>query len=1287
MRSFLVTLVLLSAFLTLAIGKSVSLSSIYGNSMVLSRRAPLVWGYGDAGATITTTLNQNTKYQTTVSSNNIWTQKLPAQSASLSSPNTLTFTQSTDNSQITLTDILFGDVYVCAGEGNMAMTVSSTYNSSVIINQANAYPNIRLFATSQLQAGTNQAEYSNIVLPWNRASSAIVGNGNWTLYSAACWAFGTNLYDSLQGTVPIGLISLTFSPSPLQTWLPSSNTAGNCGTYPPSSSSLAPHSVYNGLVSPLVTNGPVTLDGFLFWQGESNSPPNGDDALWYGCALPAFITDLRTQLNNSTLYFGIVQLPPVMGPFWTDSWPMLRNAQAVTANTLPNVGLIVTIDLGDVTSPFTNFLSRNKTLVGARLAASTMVKNYGGKGSATGPSQPTAVAVTSNSSAFVTITVTFDPVSVTNGITLVNNVCPPGVPQDDPNNGWGEDICIGWRVLTGYPKYPPVPVYQVQNPGGFLAAGNDLPGSGSMTIQAAEAACTANILCVGFTFASTDPNPSGPVNIYLKSAFNFVVASGWQAYNSTRKPVGEWYNAQAAVGSDGKSVTITATLPNIGDTTVSLQYGYGTWPLATLFDTNGYPAAPFMINVTSATVNDDHRSTVTIPSVSIGQKNSRRLQPWLQLQPYKFNPLPLGTVKPSGWLLTQLSVERYGMSGYLHIFYPPVAYSPWIVDCSTVPGGCQDTNCAEDFPYWFAAAVPLAVLTDDPSLLTDITNYVDHILSTQDSSGWLGPAAADTDGNSHWCRWPVLSGLIAFYEATNDARILPAVYAYLHEAYRRLTTAAPLGGDWAGSRWQDFAYLLEIIIDKDPQDTNGEKQFLISFLWLVYGQQTVDWESWYTLEFFPTGNTGWNYSAHGVNSAQGLKSGAVIYRMSGSMIAYNSSFTRLQLLDTYHGAPTGMFLADETLSDSTPSHGTELCAVVESMFSLNVMHEYQGDPSFAERAEKIAYNALPGTWSSDMWNHQYLQMPNSYQATDEPSHIWLADGPDATTFGVAPNYPCCAANGPQGWPRFVPRMLKTTNDNGIAVSLLGPVTAVIPLPSTNDNVNITVDTEYPFGDSVDIYLSNVPTNMPLYIRIPSWATNANISIDNNPAYTVGDRNGTMYRLVLATGGNHIIRMELNPEIYVDSIGVLYNGAITLHRGALVYGMHLQETYNITGGMNTTIPAHPFAESFEILPTASVWNAALIYDPSDPAGPSKYFTFTRTGNVNATQPFDHSTPPLQITANAREVYGWTTALNAPTAPPASPACSQANACGSPFPVTFYPYGMTHIRMSVLPWSPN
>lgn len=88
-------------------------------------------------------------------------------------------------------------------------------------------------------------------------------------------------------------------------------------------------------------------------------------------------------------------------------------------------------------------------------------------------------------------------------------------------------------------------------------------------------------------------------------------------------------------------------------------------------------------------------------------------------------------------------------------------------------------------------------------------------------------------------------------------------------------------------------------------------------------------------------------------------------------------------IDDNYGVPTGMFIGDENMPQPPsrhPSRGSELCGVVESMFSYNIMFQVFGDVAFADRVERIAFNALPATWASprggDMWNHQYLQGVN-----------------------------------------------------------------------------------------------------------------------------------------------------------------------------------------------------------------------------------------------------------------------------------------------------------------------
>mmetsp|Transcript_3047 Transcript_3047/g.9294 ORF Transcript_3047/g.9294 Transcript_3047/m.9294 type:complete len:99 (-) Transcript_3047:1345-1641(-) len=78
-----------------------------------------------------------------------------------------------------------------------------------------------------------------------------------------------------------------------------------------------------------------------------------------------------------------------------------------------------------------------------------------------------------------------------------------------------------------------------------------------------------------------------------------------------------------------------------------------------------------------------------------------------------------------------------------------------------------------------------------------------------------------------------------------------------------------------------------------------------------------------------------------------------------------------------HAHPPRLPAGDELLPNPatrSPSRGIELCGVVEAMWSYMVLFATHGFPTFAERAETIAYNALPATWASptggDMWAHQ-----------------------------------------------------------------------------------------------------------------------------------------------------------------------------------------------------------------------------------------------------------------------------------------------------------------------------
>lgn len=79
-----------------------------------------------------------------------------------------------------------------------------------------------------------------------------------------------------------------------------------------------------------------------------------------------------------------------------------------------------------------------------------------------------------------------------------------------------------------------------------------------------------------------------------------------------------------------------------------------------------------------------------------------------------------------------------------------------------------------------------------------------------------------------------------------------------------------------------------------------------------------------------------------------------------------------------------------------------------------------------DRVERVAYNALPGTITPSMWQHQYLQLANELNAAyGEKEHSWNADGPDSTGMGVEPNFGCCTANFNQGWPKLATNTIFT----------------------------------------------------------------------------------------------------------------------------------------------------------------------------------------------------------------------------------------------------------------------
>src|SRR5580658_3651963 len=146
-----------------------------------------------------------------------------------------------------------------------------------------------------------------------------------------------------------------------------------------------PSVLFQGMIEPVA---PLAIKGAIWYQGEANA----DRAHQYRALLPAMIGDWRSVFAQGDFPFYIVSLPAFAhrrdAP-GDDSWAELREAQAMTARSVANSGLAVTIDSGDPD----NLHPKDKKIVGERLALCALAGTYGERVVSAGPTFTSAEAV------------------------------------------------------------------------------------------------------------------------------------------------------------------------------------------------------------------------------------------------------------------------------------------------------------------------------------------------------------------------------------------------------------------------------------------------------------------------------------------------------------------------------------------------------------------------------------------------------------------------------------------------------------------------------------------------------------------------------------------------------------------------------------------------------------------------------------------------------------------------------------------------------------------------------
>ncbi len=613
-----------------------------------------------------------------------------------------------------------------------------------------------------------------------------------------------------------------------------------------------------------------------------------------------------------------------------------------------------------------------------------------------------------------------------------------------------------------------------------------------------------------------------------------------------------------------------------------------------------------------------------------------------------FKPLPLGAIHPEGWLRRQLEIQAAGLTGHLGDFWSDVgSNSGWL-------GGTGESW--ERGPYYLDGLLPLAYELNNPTLVAKAKQWVDWTLDHQRPDGQIGPYKND----DWWPRMVMLKVLTQYQEASGDPRVIPVMQKYFAYELRELPQR-PLR-DWGKYRWQDNVYSVLWLYNRTG-DSN-----LLKLASLLH-RQGYDWEAQFAnfkytgketrekLGLTPKGPIpDLAMQTHGVNNAMALKAAPIWWLVTGNPAGRAAFYRQLALLDKYHGLPNGMFSGDEHFAGPDPSQGIELCAVVESMFSLEQAFAILGDAPIADRLEKITFNALPGTLSNDMWSHQYDQQPNQIACT-RAHRQWSTNGDDSNLFGLAPNFGCCAANLHQGWPKLVESLWMTTRDGGLVTAAYAPNRVDTVLKSAN--VSIREDTEYPFRGTVRFTVQvSHPVSFPLLLRIPAWARNAQITV-NGSRSEISAQSFHQINRTWKTGDTVEIEFPMNVRVTH-----WYRNSAAFERGPLVFSLGLHAEWT---------ELKKYAEKsadWQLTPDAA-WNYAVQLGDRE-----VQVAEHSLGSV----PFDAAQPAISLRVKARRLPEWTAQDNSAGPLPLSPVASS-----QPLQeLTMIPYGAAKLRITAFPY---
>ena len=248
---------------------------------------------------------------------------------------------------------------------------------------------------------------------------------------------------------------------------------------------------------------------------------------------------------------------------------------------------------------------------------------------------------------------------------------------------------------------------------------------------------------------------------------------------------------------------------------------------------------------------------------------------------------------------------------------------------------------------------------------------------------------------------------------------------------------------------------------------------------------------------------------HMVILQENIRLPGLVYPWSGSPLHLKASLGALKWLDDNHMLPYGVPSGEEYASGIGALRKTETCNVTARLLVESWMYRIVGKGDWGDQMERTLFNAGAAPVARDFQTMSYYQSPNHIGFESLPCEQPLCPGKTGIHFHRlgCPAVLCCVGALNRIIPNYIIHMWMATQDNGLAATLYGPST-VSAMAGSRVPVKLTATTDYPFDETIRIKVEpETDVEFPLYLRIPNWCKQSQISVGGAPVQAVADDKG------------------------------------------------------------------------------------------------------------------------------------------------------------------------------------